>query len=552
VIGKSLGELLADEEDDAASWVNKARVVQEDQITKEKELAIQRALELEARDKEIEHTSADLKGLKVAHNFENFQDIGEGVILTLKDTNILKDANSLNEEEADLENIKITEKERLKKYIEMKKKKPVYNAYEEDSNKSILPQYDDEKKESAGFMISNHGRIVSQNQLEEIRQKLSATKVKNTPTLTLDSSKVLASEYMTQDEESAIKFKKSSSSSGTKKKKKLRKKALDELVPEESGQDRGSRGESAKIKAEELKETLEKEKREKSYQKAINKAQSSLATEEEEEEDISSIILAKQKASQKKKESEDAIMQRVQLAAKQREQQQKQTPEDQSLIFTSTTEFVRAIQPLESSAPAAPERDKEIMEDIEDHEKMLQQANKKRKQREQEAVKEEQEESHEVIVKEEIKKEEEVEEEEIIPFDVLEDHTRSGGMAAVLRMLQHKKPSDDLMWAGRRTDEKPGGAAADKGDPAPHIKLEYKDEFGRIRTPKEEFRALSHKFHGKRPGKNKQEKRQKQYDEDMKKLQVLNESTTAVQAMQAEQEKRATPYLILGASIKSL
>ena len=102
------------------------------------------------------------------------------------------------------------------------------------------------------------------------------------------------------------------------------------------------------------------------------------------------------------------------------------------------------------------------------------------------------------------------------------------------------------MWAGRRTDEKPG-AAGDKG-----LKLEYKDDFGRIRTPKEEFRELSHRFHGKKPGKNKQEKRQKQYEEDMKKLQVLNESTSLVQTMQLEQEKRATPYLVLGASIKTL
>ena len=42
------------------------------------------------------------------------------------------------------------------------------------------------------------------------------------------------------------------------------------------------------------------------------------------------------------------------------------------------------------------------------------------------------------------------------------------------------------------------------------ILIERRDEFGRIMTPKEAFRMISHKFHGKGPGKKKQEKRMKQ------------------------------------------
>ncbi len=37
------------------------------------------------------------------------------------------------------------------------------------------------------------------------------------------------------------------------------------------------------------------------------------------------------------------------------------------------------------------------------------------------------------------------------------------------------------------------------------IVLTYKDEFGRDMTEKEAFRVLSHKFHGRGPGKKKQE-----------------------------------------------
>lgn len=47
----------------------------------------------------------------------------------------------------------------------------------------------------------------------------------------------------------------------------------------------------------------------------------------------------------------------------------------------------------------------------------------------------------------------------------------------------------------------------EKANFRPNIKLEYVDDDGRPLCPKEAFRYLSHKFHGKGPGKNKQEKR---------------------------------------------
>jgi len=53
-----------------------------------------------------------------------------------------------------------------------------------------------------------------------------------------------------------------------------------------------------------------------------------------------------------------------------------------------------------------------------------------------------------------------------------------------------------------------------KGDPAPDIHLSYLDDAGRPMTAKEAFRKLSHRFHGKKPGKRKQEKRIKKRDEE--------------------------------------
>lgn len=48
----------------------------------------------------------------------------------------------------------------------------------------------------------------------------------------------------------------------------------------------------------------------------------------------------------------------------------------------------------------------------------------------------------------------------------------------------------------------------------PNVKLEYIDDNGRLLNEKEAFRYLSHKFHGKGPGKNKIEKRLKKNEQD--------------------------------------
>lgn len=48
----------------------------------------------------------------------------------------------------------------------------------------------------------------------------------------------------------------------------------------------------------------------------------------------------------------------------------------------------------------------------------------------------------------------------------------------------------------------------------PDVKLEYNDDSGRQLNPKEAFRVLSHKFHGKGPGKNKIDKRMKKLQQE--------------------------------------
>lgn len=60
------------------------------------------------------------------------------------------------------------------------------------------------------------------------------------------------------------------------------------------------------------------------------------------------------------------------------------------------------------------------------------------------------------------------------------------------------------------------------GDPAPDIKLEYRDEYGRLLTLKEAYRQLSYRFHGQKPGKKKQDKRLKKIQEEIKAKKIFS------------------------------
>ena len=71
-------------------------------------------------------------------------------------------------------------------------------------------------------------------------------------------------------------------------------------------------------------------------------------------------------------------------------------------------------------------------------------------------------------------------------------------------------------------------------------------------TLKEAFRLISHKFHGKGPGKMNQEKRMKQYLEELKLKNMKNSYTPSdsVERMREAQMQLKTPYLVLSGHVK--
>lgn len=99
--------------------------------------------------------------------------------------------------------------------------------------------------------------------------------------------------------------------------------------------------------------------------------------------------------------------------------------------------------------------------------------------------------------------------------------------------------------AGRVRDERvdwttPGGGR--------EVQLSYKDDQGRDVTPKEAFRIMSHKFHGKGPGQNKREAamRRQLKNKELRESAVADDAPLAsVVALQEETKKTQSAHVVL-------
>ncbi|KAI5474288.1 u4 tri-SnRNP-associated protein 1 [Pseudohyphozyma bogoriensis] len=165
LVGVGLGE--SDDEDkvkkeeeqeagaDAKAWVKK-------QKKRAKELAAKRAREQEEEDRRLQeeglpgYGEEDLKGLKVAHGQEDFEE-GEETVLTLKDSRVLDD------EDDELHNLNLTENAKTAEALALKKKgrqAGQYTGYDDDEfveggKVGVLKKYDEEidGKEETGFTL---------------------------------------------------------------------------------------------------------------------------------------------------------------------------------------------------------------------------------------------------------------------------------------------------------------------------------------------------------------------------------------------------------------
>lgn len=80
--------------------------------------------------------------------------------------------------------------------------------------------------------------------------------------------------------------------------------------------------------------------------------------------------------------------------------------------------------------------------------------------------------------------------------------------------IEDKTHADDDKYSRRDRYSGPLSDFKEKETFKPNVKLEYIDDNGHLLNAKEAFRYLSHKFHGKGPGKNKVEKRLKKTEQE--------------------------------------
>ncbi|KAH9945190.1 SART-1 protein [Epithele typhae] len=562
--------------DDTLKWIKRSK-------KKEKELAKKRQEELENMDKMFQgddYTEKDLEGLKVSHDFEGMED-GEARILTLKDSRVL------DNEEDELQNVDMAERERDKKNQDLKIKRRDYTGYDDDEfapgadpmKRSLLSKYDDflEGPKETGFRLGSSSSAPRDKRKEEVEKAVAVNK----SLLSIDYAKNLESaDYMQPGD---VGFKKPK----TKKKRSSRRPNVEDsdltanvgddlmqvdekpIVPRQRNLDANF------VDDDELQAALARSRRAK-----LQKPKK-----------LSSEEIAKQIAEQRaQSEAKEAIMVEDDEAA------------DGGLTIDDTSEFVRAItydptavkkEPVETSVAASrqpstpPTATKS--EDVEMDEL----------------------EAGEVIVKEEDDDEAMLNaiENAILQAEVAnvepasaaadagvgtsEEQSFGSGMAATLNILrqqgvlarpkaddaerEHVQLQRDLWLANYRQmvaqreleRTKMRGGNKDQATREyenrmreqqearqnleafkhykPDVNIVYYDEFGRALTPKEAWKALSHKFHGKGSGKGKTEKRLKKIAEERKKEAMASGDTplSMNQAFQIRQEKAGQAHFVL-------
>lgn len=596
---------LADDDwlDDTAAWVERSR-----KLAKEKEMAEKRAKLLEEMDEEFgvsslveeefaqskkdAYTSQDLKGLKVQHKVSSFSE-GQTVILTLEDKGVLE------EEEDVLVNVGLVDKEKAEKNVELKKKKPDYKPYEEEETvddmvvfkpHSVLSKYDEEiegeKKKSFRLNTGGHADGERERELQAMRDALrNQAQSLEMPALTI------ASEYYTPQE--MVGFKK------TKRRvKKIRKKekqsVADELLIDDTrnsdfgsrSRGRGRREVNEDGGGEEVKEETTWPHEIPLLSDDIRTAEMDISDDEDFtlpeptviEEDEAEQELQKQLEKQRKLKQKQLLRDSGEKVAEQiKELDQANSENDperkNNIVFNATSEFCRTLGDIPTYGQSGNREDQEEIMDFEQEE-------------EKDDAGDSDSEMDENVGWSTVNLDEEQKQPDFSTASATildEEPIVNSGLAAALLLCKNKGLLDTEMQKVARVRAPKGALPNDnyciedkmgfddkysrreeyrgftqdfkeKDSYKPDVKIEYVDESGRRLTPKEAFRQLSHRFHGKGSGKMKTERRMKKLEEEalLKKMSSSDTPLGTVALLQEKQKSQKTPYIVLSGSGKSM
>ncbi|XP_058818365.1 U4/U6.U5 tri-snRNP-associated protein 1 isoform X2 [Topomyia yanbarensis] len=592
---KTLGE--DDEVDDVRNWVIKSR--DKERLKKEaekraklldqldEEFGVGDLVEQEVRETRKEaYRDRDLKGLRVEHDVEEFRE-GRQVILTLKDADVLDyDAGDT------LINVNMVDDERYKKNVSNKKANPNhygYDVYCQDDvdefgfpkERDILGKYDEEiggHKKSSFTIGSNAEHEASEKRRQlEIKAKLQNKKLDSLDTVPL----ALASEYFNETELASFKKPK-------KKVRKIRQKLraddlLSTAVEASSSQDLGSRvNRRSEQPTEGSTELLAKNRRRElllTDDTPMIQEDLSNVRVEEDDEDLQAVLSKARRLKQK-----EAIISKTltidperikkeikhEMVSDEGEETSYDTrTRDGAILLNATAEFCRTLGDIPTYGLAG-NRDEDVNEmmDFEQH------SDKEEDELEERfgawnsvnTAREQEEHVNAVIAVDDVAI---LDEEPDVASSVAgalklanskgylekeESNRPSNARFAHLQAqnysIEDKNYGDDDKYARRDRFCGPIMDFREKETFKPNVKLEYIDDSGHLLTPKEAFRYLSHKFHGKGPGKNKVEKRLKKSEQEglMKKMSSTDTPLGTLNMLQQKQKETQSPFIVLSGS----
>mmetsp|Transcript_2895 Transcript_2895/g.5154 ORF Transcript_2895/g.5154 Transcript_2895/m.5154 type:complete len:593 (-) Transcript_2895:68-1846(-) len=504
--GKGLGDILAEEEPGgAAAWVAR---------TRNADASMKKAGSAASSAKKSRKDAADTEagGLKVRHDASSIPE-GE-TIMTLADKPLLDADGNLNDKGVDeLANVRMLDAEKDKQNDAIRNQK----EYDRDlEGQNILSKYDEIKTGPKGFMLG--GTVMGVIEETDPEKRL-AILTSMSEKQSLESQMKTQSDFFTAEEMAFRKPKKK-----VKKRQRTGEDKRDKdnqlptapsgaaVAPPGRPVDAGSDEEDP-----ELYEQLSKQRRlvRRSDAGAVRKGEAALAAVADRVGELEATEDNKDKEEEKEEKSAPA-------AAK-----------GEKVSMTATTEFCNIVQtPLEKLETMKHEsfRGSTLYKQQAAQRKGIKAGSAGHKKGEAPAIDEEAEARYE--------------EEEVSQTTTLTEHSLDLTCASGIAYLRARAQigNDQESHKHRKSDNRPLEMSTVDGD----IKLEYRDDYGRVQTPKEAFRAISWKFHGKVPGRKNMERRLLRLENEMR-LKSMDPQTSlpTLRALKHVQHSDAKPYMVL-------
>eukprot|EP00930_Biecheleria_cincta_P017481 TRINITY_DN1388_c0_g2_i1.p1 TRINITY_DN1388_c0_g2~~TRINITY_DN1388_c0_g2_i1.p1 ORF type:complete len:594 (-),score=171.44 TRINITY_DN1388_c0_g2_i1:246-2027(-) len=509
--GKGLGDILAEEEgkSGAADWISKTRGA--DGSMKGAGEKLKKQAQEEGKKKKEAAADASVPKMKVRHDSSALKE-GESVTMTLSDQRLLDKDGNLVETQDELSNVNMLDADR-QKHNDAIKSQVEYDPTKPGAD--ILDKYDDIKTGPTGFMIGGVATGVIEERDPEKRLAI-LTQLSEKQTDAFGNK--FQSDYFTSDE--MAKFKKPEKKRKIKKRTKTADKDTEDRIGDpkmvhvasERPEDAGSDEEDP-----ELYEQLSKQRRlvKRADTGQAKKGEAALAQ-------VSERIQTLAEEDEETRESKEKEL----LGFKQKDVVE-------TMALTATTEFCNVVQtPLEKVETLKHEsfRGSTLYKQQVATRKGIAAGERKARKA--------------GLAANDLEGIEATKEMEEDLEQTLNEESLDLSCASGLEYLRARSQigCDQDTHRIRKLDNRPLEMSTLDGD----IKLEYRDDFGRVQTPKEAFRAISWKFHGKVPGRKNMERRILRLENEMK-LKSMNviEQLPTLRALRHVQGADAKPYMVL-------